>query len=117
MYDLSAQPSHVTSLPPPLMPITSLTFSTPQRVISITQVPITVASRGQHNVTIRLTAADVALWWPNGVNPAAPDALPALHNITVTMCVDPRLFVNSMLCALHCVQSCFTMSNLFDSHL
>jgi hypothetical protein len=58
-------------------------------------VPITVASRGQHNVTIRLTAADVALWWPNGVNPAAPDALPALHNITVTMCVDPRLFVNS----------------------
>jgi hypothetical protein len=98
------------------MPITSLTFATPQRDISIIQVPITVASRGQHNVTIRLTAADVALWWPNGVNPAAPDALPALHNITVAMCVDPRLFVNSTT-LFHCALSRFTTSCLSGSHL
>ena len=48
-------------------------------------VPINVSSRGQYNTTLKLSAKNIPLWWPNGVNPDAPDALPTLNNITVSL--------------------------------
>lgn len=48
-------------------------------------VPINVSSRGRYNTTLKISAKNIALWWPTGVNPDAPDALPTLNNITVCL--------------------------------